>query len=166
MAVAGLGTLLGILAGFFILILVLGVAVYVYMSWALMALAKRTNTPHKWMAWIPYLNLYLIAKIADKNWLPVLILIVPFILGLLSQSTIISVISFLFGIAFLVFYIIWWWNICKIRGKPGWWALIMIIPVAGQIWWLIMIGLLAWGKDETTSVPTPTAPSQPASNSS
>jgi len=51
----------------------------------------------------------------------------------------------------LIFNMIWWWKICERRGKPGWWTLIVLIPIIGWIWGLVMIGILAWGKDNNTS---------------
>lgn len=140
-----------------IIIIVIGIGLYVYTALAYMALAKRTNTPHRWMAWVPYIQFYLVAKIARKSGWPILLLIIPFILSFFSQNIIITIISYLVFAVFAIFAIVWWWDICKIRGKPGWWALIMIVPLVGGIWALIMIGILAWGKDKAGSaVPTPT----------
>jgi hypothetical protein len=70
------------------------------------------------------------------HWWPVLLLIgffIPFI-------------NFVAMIAFAVFVIMWLWKICEARGKPGWWAILTLIPFAGGIWALIMWGILAWGE--------------------
>ncbi|MBX3479426.1 MAG: MFS transporter [Caulobacter sp.] len=32
---------------------------------------------------------------------------------------------------------------CHDRGRSGWWMLLALVPVAGQLWWLIDLGLLA-----------------------
>jgi len=40
------------------------IVIYVYLALALMTIAKKTNTPHAWFAWIPIANLYLMTQIA------------------------------------------------------------------------------------------------------
>ena len=63
-------------------------------------------------------------------WLFLIGIIIPFVGGLLL-------------LAFSVFGIIWQWKMFEAVGKPGWWALLCLIPVVN----LIMIGIAAWGKD-------------------
>lgn len=132
----GFGTLMGLIAGMFVVFLIVAIALYVYMALALMNIAKRTKTPNEWLAWIPIGHLVLMANIAKMHWWPVLLLIAVFI----------PFIGALAGIALTVFVIMWLWKICEARGKPGWWAILTIIPFAGSIWMLIMIGILAWGE--------------------
>ena len=42
------------------------VGLYVYISYSLYAIAKKTNTPNAWLAWIPVANLFLMLMIAKK----------------------------------------------------------------------------------------------------
>ena len=44
--------------------LVPAIAVYVFSGFALRALAKKTDAPNGWMAWLPLANVYLTAKIS------------------------------------------------------------------------------------------------------
>ncbi len=119
--------LMGLLAGFLVVALVIGIAVYIYMALALMTIAKKTKTPNGWLAWIPIANLYLMTQIAGvPAWtmLAFLLVIIPFIGGL----------------AFMAVYIWWWWKIAEVRKKEGWLSILMIIPIVN----LIIIGIIAW----------------------
>lgn len=137
---------------FFVVALLVFLALYIYLSLALMKIAKRTHTEHAWFAWIPYLNIYLVSQIADEAGWPVLLLFLPIIAGFFGNEVLTSAITLISGLVFVVFYFIWWWKIVKKRGKPGWWVLLMLIPVIGWIWALIMMGILAWGKSKKSSL--------------
>ena len=39
---------------------------------------------------------------------------------------------------------------CHDRGKSGWWSLILFIPLAGMIWWLVDLGIIE-GQPETNA---------------
>ena len=102
----------------------------------MMHTAQRLKTEPAWLAWIPIVKFVLVAKMAKMHWWPILMLAfvwVPFIGPLLA-------------LAFAVFQIIWLWNICETRKFPGWISILTIIPVLGQIWLLVLWGLLAWSK--------------------
>ncbi len=122
----------------FIVLMQFSLAIYIYSSFAYMSLAKKTKTEPIWLAWIPIVRYYLISKIAKMPWWPILFLIgcaVPYpMIGLASM------------VAFSVFFVIWSWKIFERVGRPGWWALLMIIPVAGPIIFFVLIGIAAWGK--------------------
>ncbi len=137
----GIGAIAGLLIGLgvmiIVLVLILIAALYVYTSLALMTIAKRLQTEPAWLAWIPIANLVLMAKMAKMHWWPVLLVI----------GMVIPWISPLAGIALLVFIIIWSWKICEARKRPGWYAVLTIIPFVGGIWALILYGILAWSKD-------------------
>jgi len=141
--------LFGLVISIAFLFFLLGI--YVYSSLALMKIAKRTNTPNTWLAWIPYANFYLISKIAKKHWWPIFLMLISIIIYFLPKNIILDILSYIAVIIFLIFCTIWWWKICERRGRPGWWALIVLIPIIGWIWGLIIIGILAWGKDNNTS---------------
>lgn len=121
-ALAALGTLLFVFV-------IITLAVYIYMAIALMAIAKKTKTKNGWLAFIPIANIYLMTQIAKvSGWWTLIILAawVPFIGGL--------------AVTAVTIYL--WWLIAERVGKPGWWGILMIIPIVN----FIIIGLLAWGK--------------------
>ncbi len=136
----GLGAFMGLIAGMFVVFLIIAIALYVYSALALMNVAKRTKTENEWLAWIPVGNLVLMANIAKMHWWPVLLLI-GLLIPVLNFFLIWPII-----IVLMVFIMIWMWKICEARGKPGWWAILTLIPFVGGIWGLIMWGILAWGE--------------------
>ena len=124
-----LGMLLAIGAMFFVLFLV----IYVYTALVLMTIAKKTKTDNAWLAWIPVANIYLMTQVAGvSGWLTLLILagIIPIV-----------------GALVLLVFMIWlWWKIAEARNRPGWWGILMLIPIVG---WILM-GILAWGEASGT----------------
>jgi hypothetical protein len=140
-----LGGLIAIILGLIVFLILIAVIVYIYNSLTLMIVAKKTKTQPAWIAWIPLANYYLMAKTARMHWWPLIFLIGGLIFPKISYAPgIMQIISILCVISFCVFTIIWTWKICEIRGKPGWWALITIIPLFGWVWWFILWGILAW----------------------
>ncbi len=112
----------------FVMVLV-GIALYIFFALAIKKIAEKTNTENSWLAFIPIANYYLLIKSA----------------GLSGWFTFLLLLSFipLFGsIAVGIFTIYVWWKIAEAVGKPGWWSLLMIIPIVN----LVIIGILAWGK--------------------
>lgn len=103
-------------------------AVYVYTSFALMTIAKKTKTPNEWLAWIPIANLFLITQIGKVPWWTVLIVLIA------------PVIQFFGLLIMLGVTVWWWWRIAEERKKPGWMSLLMLVPIVN----LIIIGVLAW----------------------
>lgn len=53
--------------------------IYIYLAFAFMTIAKKTNTEPAWLAWIPIANIYLMSKIAQKKWWPILLFLLSFI---------------------------------------------------------------------------------------
>ena len=125
---AGLGALAGVIAALSVFFLLIFIAVYIYCALALMAIAKKTKTENAWLAWIPIANVYLMTQIAEvPEWvtLAVLLPIIPVIGGLALAAV-----------------MVWlWWNISENLGKPGWYGILIIIPIAN----LVIMGILAWG---------------------
>ncbi len=115
---------------------IFGIAIYVYMSLAFMAIGKKTNYKTPALAWIPLVGPSLIASSAAKmHWWPILLLlgmIIPFLGGLMV-------------LAFWVFFIIWMWKTFEAVGKPGWWSIFQIIPILNIVWF-IFLGIAAWSE--------------------
>ena len=129
---ADISTLIGAgslaaLGAFFAVIVAVGIAVYIYFAIALMTIAKKTNTKNAWFAWIPILDIYLMLMIAElPGW---------YLVGLLASF--IPVIGNILVTAGMIYL---FWKVAEARNKPGWYGILMIVPVVN----LIIIGMLAW----------------------
>ena len=133
-SVAGLGSLMALFAGILVFVIVFFIAIYIYMALALMAIAKRTGTPNGWLAWIPIANVYLMLQIAGiSGW---------WTLGILA--TFIPVVGTLAVVAGSVYV---YWMISEKVGRPGWWGILMILPIVN----FIILGMLAWGNAGASS---------------
>lgn len=98
-------------AGGIVALVMLGITAvfYIYFAIAFQTMAKKTNTPNGWMAWLPLLNVILMVKIAQKPaWWAALILLVPFVN--------------------LIMTIIVMMEISKRLGKPDWAGALIIVP--------------------------------------
>ena len=127
------GGILAFIAGIIILFILISIAIYVYMGFAYMAMGRKAKLKTPELAWIPGVGPLILAFQASKmHWWPWLLLI----------GTIIPVIGFAFSITFMVFAIIWHWKMFEAVKRPGWWAILLLIPVVG----LVMVGIAAWGK--------------------
>jgi len=135
---AAAGGMLAVLMGFLLVMAIIGLAVYIYYAICLMKIAKKTNTANGWFAWIPILNVVLMIKIAKKPMWWIALFIGLFIL------CVIPILGFLAAIASMVLMIILWMKIAEAVGKPGWWGILMIVPIAN----LIIPGILAFSKSE------------------
>lgn len=128
----GVGAFGALMMGFLVAFLISAVLFYIYTAITLMFIAKKTKTTNGWMAWIPILNIYLMTKIGKVSPATLLVLVIPFI----------PIVNFLSGLVFAVMIVIWWWKIAEACKKPGWWGILMLVPVVN----LIIMGILAWGK--------------------
>jgi len=96
--------------------------VYLWMAFCIQTIARKTDIPDGWLAWIPIANLYLLCKMAGRSGWWTLAFFVP----LLN----------------IVIGIMWWWSIAEKRNKPGWLGILMIIPVVN----FIVPGILAFSE--------------------
>ncbi len=135
-AESGTGEIL-VFGGILLIALVIGLAVYLYVAFALMTLAKKMKIERPWLAFIPVANLYLMSKMAKMHWWPVI----------LTVGTLFSEISEFFTFALTIFAVIWMWKIFEEFKKPGWWAILMPIPFLSIIYW-VLLGMTAWGKSD------------------
>lgn len=95
---------------------------YAYLALAVQTIARKTETPNDWFAWIPIANFFLLLAIAKKPLWWILLLLVPF--------------------ANIVIIILIWMGIAENRGKPSWWGLVTLIPFVG----FAVPGYLAWSE--------------------
>jgi hypothetical protein len=99
---------------------IMWLVVYVWFAICLYIIAKKTNTPNEWLAWIPIANIYLMCKVAGRSgWWTIL---------------------FFIPLANIVILIIVWMGIAEARHKPSWLGILMIIPIAN----LVIPGILAF----------------------
>lgn len=138
----GVGMEEGILGGIFaglgissFLGLILG---YIFLGFAFMAIGKKAGLSMPALAWIPFFGPMIIAFQASKmHWWPWL-LYIGMILGVFNVY-----IYYIASLIFFVMYIIWIWKMFEAIKKPGWWAILCLIPIVN----IILISIAAWGKD-------------------
>lgn len=111
---------------------------YAYYALVLQFIAKKTNTPNGWMAWIPIANIILMLQIVKMPVWYIILFLIPLVNIVL---------------AFII-----WYKIFEICGKPGWWVVLLLIPIVN----LVIMGITAFGTDKpAASAPSaPTAPVQ------
>ena len=114
----------------FYLVLVLWIFLYIYFAICLQVLAKKTNTPNGWLAWIPIANVFLMIQIAEKPLWWFILCLIP--------------------IVNIVICVIIWMKIAERRGKPNWVGILLIVPVIG----IAIPGYLAFSNHEKIE-PTP-----------
>ena len=138
-AVAGglAGGLLALILTMLWFFMIISIGLWVYTSFAFMAIAKKAKYSSPGIAWIPGIGPMIIAyKTSGMHWWPWLLIIgffIPFV-------------NIIAMIVFLVYSIIWTWKLFETIGKPGWWAIAPIIPIVGGIAYLVFIGIAAWSK--------------------
>lgn len=115
--------------------------IYIYVSLVYMGLAKKIGTTPAWLAWIPIANLYLISKMAQKHWWPML-LIFTFIVP------VVNVVSLMILVVCMFF---WHCRIFERVKRPAWWAVTSLIPGFGSIVFLVLLGVAAWKDPEETN---------------
>jgi hypothetical protein len=112
------------------------IVIYLYVSFALMTMAKKMKEEKPWLAFIPVANLYLMSKMAKMHWWPAVLIIFAFI----------PIIGQLLSIVVSVFAIIWMWKIFEHFKRPGWWSVLQVIPLVNLVY-LVLLGKVAWGSE-------------------
>ncbi|MBI2632549.1 hypothetical protein HYW75_06085 [Candidatus Pacearchaeota archaeon] len=124
--------LLGAILAFLAIIFIFAVIIYIYLGFAFMAIGKRARLSAPGLSWIPFVGPAIIAYRASKmHWWPWLLIIGMFI----------PWVGPIFSIAFAVYVVIWQWKMFEVIERPGWWALLCLIPIVN----LILYGIAAWG---------------------
>lgn len=114
--------------------------IYIYFSLVYMKLAQKIGVRPAWLAWIPIANIYLISKMAQRHWWP-LLLIFTFVIPFLNVVTL---------MIFLTFNFFWHCRIFERVGRPAWWAVASLIPGFGSMVFLVMLSLAAWKEPAET----------------
>ena len=124
----------GIIAGMLVIELLVGAVVYVWLALCLQFIAKKTNTPNGWMAWVPIANMILMLQIAKMPLWYIILWFIP--------------------IVNIVIIIMVWVKIFEACGKPGWWVILMFLPLVN----FIILGVVAFSKSSVaTSAQSPTS---------
>ena len=125
--------LLALIAGMIVVFTIISIAMYIYMGFAYMAIGRKAKLKTPELSWIPGLGPLILAFQASKmHWWPWLLLIGMFI----------PFVNFIASLLFMVFAIIWHWKLFEAVKRPGWWAILLLIPIVG----LVMVGIAAWSK--------------------
>ena len=99
-------------------------AAYVYYSFSLMTIADKTGTPNSWFAWLPFLNVYLMCRVASRPGWWLLLFFIPLVN--------------------IIMLVVVWMGIAEARGFTGWWGILMIVPLVN----IIVPGYLAFTDHE------------------
>ncbi|MAF42749.1 MAG: hypothetical protein CMI54_01090 [Parcubacteria group bacterium] len=99
------------------------IAIYIWVAYCLMVVARKTNTTKDWYAWVLIVNYYLMTKIVKKPWWWVILLLIPIV------NIIASLIIFV--------------EISKLLKKPWWIGIVMVVPFANLVGW----GYLAFSEE-------------------
>jgi len=125
------GGLIALIMGAIVFFIILAVILWVYTSFAFMAIAKKAKLKTPGIAWIPAVGPMIVAfQSAKMHWWPWLLFI----------GMIIPVINFAASIALVVMFTIWQWKMFQKIKKPGWWAILCLISPLNLIFW----GIAAW----------------------
>lgn len=130
----------------FLLILLL---LYIYISSRFSSIATKKNFSRPGIAWIPVVGPMIIASnLAGMHWWPILLLVFAPIkmIPRIFLSPALSTIEFISSAALIVlaiFSFIWMWKTFQAVGKPGWWVLFNLVPVLGNIIFLVLLGVAA-----------------------
>lgn len=122
--------------------LIISLAVYIYLAYCLMVIAGKLDVPNGWLAFIPVANVYLMCKIVGISGWYLLLAFAPIVGAfLIPLNATLGLIVYAAGfLVVLVFYVYLWWKIAEQRLRPGWYGILMLVPIAN----LIVPGVLAF----------------------
>lgn len=87
----------------------LGASLYAFFSICTWRMATDAGLPHRWFAWVPLLNLYLLCRVAGRGLWWTIMLCVPLVN--------------------LVFYVLMCFRLARVHGRSRWFGLLLVIPV-------------------------------------
>jgi hypothetical protein len=134
------GAVLALILGMLAIVFVVLLGVWVYNSFAYTAIGRKAKLSSPGIAWIPGVGPTIIAFRASKmHWWPWLLLLSLLIFWIPVIGFIIYAVAIL---TFAVYNVIWRWKMLEAIKMPGWWSLLMLIPIVN----LVLIGIAAWSK--------------------
>lgn len=124
---------MGFIAGMFGFMFIIFLVLYVFYAICLMKIAKKSNTPNAWLAWIPIANIVLMLQVAKKPIWWIVLFFVPLVN--------------------LIITVLIWAGISAAMKKPEWLGILILIPIAN----LVLPAYLAFSSMEETPA-TPVTP--------
>ncbi len=144
----GFAGLIGLLAGFAVILNILSLATAVFFLLCLFFIAKKLDVPNAWLAFIPIVNIWIVIKSAGLQWWWILVLIfVP--IPLMFLVLLGPAMFFIVFLAILALYSYPWMLITENLGKSRWLGLLVLLPVIQLVW----LGILAFSKTENKAAP-------------
>ena len=93
-----------------------GILGYILLAIVLTGIAARTDERDAWWAWVPFLNIAYMFRLAGMSWLWMLVVVVP------------CVTSFAWFLV-PVLIVVAWWRIAERCKKPGALGFLMLLPI-------------------------------------
>ena len=91
-----------------------GIAAYIFGAYCLMTMANKLGVENGWFAFIPFLNLWLITEMGDRES---------------SWFIIMLIFSFCCSIVTAVMFILIMMDVAEKLGFENWWGILLIIPI-------------------------------------
>lgn len=104
----------GFPAWLLVVFILLGLASYVFTAFCLMRMADKLGVENGWFAFIPFLNLWLLTEMGDRES---------------SWFIIMLIFSFCCGIVTAVMVILIMMDVAEKLGFENWWGILLIIPI-------------------------------------
>ena len=101
-------------ASFYVIYFIVLLAVYIFSGFCLMRIADRLGVENSWFAFIPFLNLWLLTKMGDRDD---------------SWFIIMLIFTFCCGIVTAVMAILIMMDVAEKLGFENWWGILLIIPI-------------------------------------
>lgn len=148
---------------FFSIYFVLGIAisVYIFFAYCIERIGRKAGVSNTWRAYIPFVNILFLYEIARISYAWFFLSLVPFLNFLIPPGS--GVVVRLLGIvslANLAVGVYMWMRISERLGKPTWFGLLNIVPIAN----MILAIYLAFSKTTTNEIPTGGSAYQPIVN--
>lgn len=129
---------------------------YIYYAFCLQLIAKKTNTPNSWMAWVPVLNLFLTLNIAQIKYRAVIIPLITFFVLIVASpfapaggpliGLVFAVVILLNSLYFVFLTAYIWYKVAVARRKSPGLAIVLTILMFVSPLNLIVMGYLAFSK--------------------
>ncbi len=136
-----LETLTGLMTGMGILGTILPIVFYLFSSFMLFLIARKTNTNLPWLAFIPIANLILMINIAGKSLKWILLFLVPILAPVLGFAAPMDptggiLLGGLILVLILIPLVAWLFislGIARARGKSAVWGVLLFLPCTNLI---------------------------------
>lgn len=117
-------------AAFAVVLVIIGIALYVFYSLCLFKIGKKLDVPASWLAWVPVANgFWPLVGASGKPWWWIIILVVASIIPIVNILSI-----------FLFIYL--WMCVSENMGRNKWLGLLVILPFVN----FVFMGYLAFSK--------------------